>query len=583
MGINKYTNLVDDCIKFKSIKICFKSCYNLMKRAIANSSFMKLVHNTKFMIIIFIYFFIVSTAILVCTFSILRSDEALFDTQKNGLIQTAKAEARKEEQILLKGEKALFALANFIELTFDINKIDDLNYVKYYRNNVMTPATKHYFDSTTDVYGMYSYLDVMRINPEKYVAESWVTKNKFTEEEAFDPLSYTKDDMTMCWYYKVFKSQKDEWIEPYWDVDLKKNIVSYAIPIYKNKNNKATSFIGAVGLDLTSDNLKKNIDKFKINKTGYAFLVTKDYHFIANKNYSINDQLFKVNNGYYKPLLAKIKNKDSGIIKLNKDVIAFSKMYNGYIWFLSVPESEVFAPIYSLNILLVVFTFISVLIATAIMLILLKYLSKLVDTLIMSDKIIMTIANSIEAKDVYTKGHVQRVTAYALKVGEYFNLSVTEMKELKTASLLHDIGKIGVPDEILNKPGKLTNEEFEVMKNHTVFGSKILQPLSGFTHLVGMVRNHHEKLDGSGYPDGLKGEDIYITTRILTVIDIYDALITERPYKKAFTKEVALQILEEDVEKGYLDRRVFETFKYVLENYKTVGEFSSFRLVKKTK
>jgi putative two-component system response regulator len=258
-------------------------------------------------------------------------------------------------------------------------------------------------------------------------------------------------------------------------------------------------------------------------------------------------------------------------------------MYNGYIWFLSVPEAEVFAPIYNLNILLVVFTLISVLIATAIMLILLKYLSKLVDTLIMSDKIIMTIANSIEAKDVYTKGHVQRVTAYALKVGEYFNLSVNEMKELKTASLLHDIGKIGVPDEILNKPGKLTNEEFEVMKNHTVFGSKILQPLSGFTHLVGMVRSHHEKLDGSGYPDGLKGEDIYITTRILTVIDIYDALITERPYKKAFTKEVALQILEGDVEKGYLDRRVFETFKYVLENYKTVGEFSSFRLVKKTK
>jgi putative nucleotidyltransferase with HDIG domain len=142
-----------------------------------------------------------------------------------------------------------------------------------------------------------------------------------------------------------------------------------------------------------------------------------------------------------------------------------------------------------------------------------------------------TLAKSLEARDVYTRGHSQRVSEVSLMIGERMGLSSEALEELRVGTILHDIGKIGVPDSILNKPGRLTDEEFVFMKSHPVIGYEICSPLGLSEGVLMIIRNHHEKLDGSGYPDGLKGGELPLSLRIVCVADAFDAMSSRRPYR----------------------------------------------------
>lgn len=193
-------------------------------------------------------------------------------------------------------------------------------------------------------------------------------------------------------------------------------------------------------------------------------------------------------------------------------------------------------------------------------------LKSLTESLENSDSIVIAVANSVEAKDKLTKGHISRVAYYAEKIGQHFNMTEKELEILKKGAILHDIGKIGTPDGILNKPGPLSDEEFEIMKKHPADGWNILKSMKSFAHIAKMVRHHHEKLDGSGYPDGLKAVDIDIYTRIVAIVDIYDALTAKRPYREALSREQALEIIFSDVEKGKLDREVAKAMEKVSIN-----------------
>lgn len=155
-------------------------------------------------------------------------------------------------------------------------------------------------------------------------------------------------------------------------------------------------------------------------------------------------------------------------------------------------------------------------------------------------------ATAVDAKDQITHEHVQRVQIYAEGVARLMNLSEKDVEALRAGSLLHDIGKIAVPDYILNKPGKLTAAEFDKMKLHTVVGAQILERINFPYPLVPIVRNHHEKWDGTGYPDGLKGEHIPLTARVLTVVDCFDAVREDRQYRKGMTREQAIELLRKD-------------------------------------
>lgn len=170
--------------------------------------------------------------------------------------------------------------------------------------------------------------------------------------------------------------------------------------------------------------------------------------------------------------------------------------------------------------------------------------------------LVVTLANVIEAKDKYTDGHTRRVGSISRLLGEGMGLGEDRLIQLEVAGLIHDIGKVGVPEAILNKPGRLTDEEFDEIKKHTVIGETICKPLNSLQMCLDPIRHHHEKLDGTGYPDGLAGDALSMESRIIAVADIYDALTSDRPYRERMPMDEVRKILSGDVEKGKLDARV---------------------------
>jgi diguanylate cyclase (GGDEF)-like protein/putative nucleotidyltransferase with HDIG domain len=169
------------------------------------------------------------------------------------------------------------------------------------------------------------------------------------------------------------------------------------------------------------------------------------------------------------------------------------------------------------------------------------------------------LATAIDAKDQTTHFHVRRVQLYCERMGELMGLSPSEIKALKAGALLHDVGKLAVPDHILNKPGKLTEAEFERMKVHTTVGAQILERVAFPYPVVPIVLYHHEQWDGRGYPEGLKGEEIPLTARILAVVDCFDSVREERPYRRGMTREEACAMLRRGAG-GHFDPRVVEVF-----------------------
>ena len=172
---------------------------------------------------------------------------------------------------------------------------------------------------------------------------------------------------------------------------------------------------------------------------------------------------------------------------------------------------------------------------------------------------IVALINSVEARDPYTQGHSQRVAQMATLIGEAMRLSPESVRTLHQAGLLHDVGKIGVPDAILNKPGRLTDEEYAIMKGHPVRGEEMIRGIPSLRATLPGIRSHHERWDGSGYPDGLAREAIPLQGRILAVADVYDAMTSGRAYRAPFKREVVLDELRTSAGTRY-DARVVRAF-----------------------
>ncbi len=188
-------------------------------------------------------------------------------------------------------------------------------------------------------------------------------------------------------------------------------------------------------------------------------------------------------------------------------------------------------------------------------------LKEFTDELENAETVLFSLALSIEAKDPYTEGHCDRLSKYSVALAERLGLADDIRVALRRAGIVHDIGKLGVPERILLKPGPLTDEEWVIMKQHPVVGERICSPLKSFHLVLPVIRHHHEKLDGSGYPDGLKGEQIPLTARILQITDIYDALTTERPYRNALRPQDAFAVMREEVKRGWWDGYLLEEFE----------------------
>jgi putative two-component system response regulator len=171
------------------------------------------------------------------------------------------------------------------------------------------------------------------------------------------------------------------------------------------------------------------------------------------------------------------------------------------------------------------------------------------------------LANAVEAKDQYTQGHTSRVAMLAMTLGEELGLGESEIRALRIGGMLHDIGKIGIPECILNKPGPLDSQEWELMKSHSDLGYKICRPLEKNLGLaLDVIRYHHEKLDCSGYPEGLPADRISKVVRIMAVVDIFDAMTSDRPFRAALSPAEAFEYLREEAGCQKLDSEVVEYF-----------------------
>lgn len=186
------------------------------------------------------------------------------------------------------------------------------------------------------------------------------------------------------------------------------------------------------------------------------------------------------------------------------------------------------------------------------------------DELERAESVVFALARSIEAKDPYTEGHCERLSDYSAALGVEIGLPADQITALRRAGVVHDIGKVAVPDAILLKPGPLTEDEWRRMRQHPVIGENICAPLKSFRLVLPIIRHHHEKMDGSGYPDGLRGEQIPVTARVLQLADVFDALTTERPYKRAFQAAEALNMMEQEVERGWWDSHLFRAFRQMI-------------------
>jgi len=172
---------------------------------------------------------------------------------------------------------------------------------------------------------------------------------------------------------------------------------------------------------------------------------------------------------------------------------------------------------------------------------------------------VTALAFAIDAKDHYTQGHSQNVARFCTMVARHLNLSEKEVEEVRLAAVLHDVGKIGIPERILNKPAGLDPDEFEIMKEHAMLGAKILEPLRSIQHIQRIVRHHHERWDGSGYPDRLAGEEIPLASRLISISDAFDTMVTERTYKRSRSRVEAMEELRRCAGTQF-DPRLVEAF-----------------------
>lgn len=191
--------------------------------------------------------------------------------------------------------------------------------------------------------------------------------------------------------------------------------------------------------------------------------------------------------------------------------------------------------------------------------------------------IINSLGKMIELRDTYTQGHSKRVAIYASHIAKSMGMESTQMERLYLAGLLHDVGKIGIPDAVLLKPGKLTQEEYEIVKLHSTLSAKIVASMGELEDIVEIVRHHHEQPCGKGYPDGLVHDQIPLGSRIIAVADVFDSLHSERVYRKGLPLEIIQGIMLEEVHKGRLDKEITPLGLQIIsqiENFSFLNEFT---------
>ena len=197
---------------------------------------------------------------------------------------------------------------------------------------------------------------------------------------------------------------------------------------------------------------------------------------------------------------------------------------------------------------------------------------RVVDSLDEAESILFAMARIVDTRDSDTGDHCERLAELSVLIGTAMGLPSDDLTALRQGGYLHDIGKVATPDAILFKPGPLTKEEWAIMREHTTVGESICRPMRSLRPVLPIIRHHHERWDGSGYPDGLSGEQIPLLARILQMADIYDAITSHRSYKPAIDPDRALELMREEVDRGWRDPALFELFLTIIKQIRADRE-----------
>lgn len=352
------------------------------------------------------------------------------------------------------------------------------------------------------------------------------------------------DPTSRDWYKTAVAAKGDIVIvSPYVDAQTGSVVITIGKEISDTPNRGKRPFKNVVCMDVIVNHIKDITQKMEIAKKGYGMVINSDGFIIAHRNEELNGK--DLTDVYDPELLENIKSTKNGRLTANlndEDCTLFVSPVMGQ-WYsvMVVNDTELFEDTYLqlfINIMVSLITFCLITFFYYIGYKSEQFYGRRVEE--MSINVVSALAAAIDAKDNYTNGHSSRVAEYARMIAARSGYSKEEQDEIYMMGLLHDIGKIGVPDEVINKPSKLTDEEFALIKKHPIIGSSILRSIKGRPKLATVARWHHERYSGGGYPDGIAGEMIPEEARIIAVADAYDAMTSRRSYRDIMPQDKVL-------------------------------------------
>ena len=478
---------------------------------------------TKQFLTTIILIFVLLTAMLCFIFTSFYKSSV---TGINNLgISKLDSEASMVEDYINRGRGILQVTADTVENMMQTGESRDK--IHQYLN-VMTEKAKERIDE--DFTGVYGY-----IGGEYIDGSDWVPPNDY-------------EPMKRDWYEAAEAADGETTlVTPYMDAETGEIIFSISKMLYDRKS--------VISLDVKPNEIQSIIENMSMNDTGYGFIMDKNGFVISHTDAKERGKNY-VEESEYSELTKKVFSGESERFELKingKDNTVFSKMIMKDWYIVIIAENDVL--FHDLKMQVIASALISVTVYVIIVGFCLMSMRKLgkaqlkelqsrkkLDKVNMN--IIRSLAYTIDAKDRYTSGHSQRVAEYSLKIAKKMGKSKEEQKIIYFAGLLHDVGKIRVPEAIINKPGKLTDEEFDQIRVHPVSGYHILKGIHEDERIGYGAKYHHERYDGNGYPNGLSGENIPEIARIIGVADAYDAMASNRSYRGALPQEVVRKEIE---------------------------------------